>query len=171
MPVEPPLSWQRARQRVPSFLPFAAIGSACIVAGGLVAAVTAPLELAHGSWMAAYLVLALGVAQVALGAGQALLARRPPSPAVVALEVAGWNLSGAAVIAGTLTSTPVLTTVAGAVLLATLLLFIRAVSRGNGEVRETGGGARAARWAYLAVLVILAVSVPVGMLLAWRRHG
>ncbi|HEX6630072.1 MAG TPA: hypothetical protein VF048_03235 [Gemmatimonadaceae bacterium] len=166
-----PVSWQRARQRLPSLLPFAAIGSTCIVAGGLVAAVTAPLELAHGSWMAAYLVLALGVAQVALGAGQSLLARHPPSPAVVALEVAGWNLGGATVVAGTLTGTPVLTTVAGTVLLATLLLFIRAAARGSGEAREPGPGARAARWLYLAVLVILAVSVPVGMLLAWRRHG
>ncbi|HEY0969811.1 MAG TPA: hypothetical protein VGE02_02415 [Gemmatimonadales bacterium] len=163
-----PLSCQHLRERLPSLLPFAVLGSACIVAGGLVAAATAPLELEHGSWMAAYLVLALGVGQAALGAGQSLLADRPPSPTVVALEAGGWNLGGAMVVAGTLLSAPLLTTLAGVALLATLLLFVRGVREGGhgGE-----GSMRTARWLYLAILTILVVSVPVGVVLAWRRHG
>src|SRR5664280_2796146 len=60
-------------------LPFAAVGAACIVAGGLVAAVSAPAPSEHASWAAAYLVLVVGVAQAALGVGQALLALRVPS--------------------------------------------------------------------------------------------
>ena len=38
-------------------LPFGIAGVACIVAGGLVAAVTAPAATEHASWAAAYLVL------------------------------------------------------------------------------------------------------------------
>ena len=49
-------------------LPFAALGAASIVAGGLVAAVTAAAPSQHGTWAAAYLVLvaALTVAAVLL---------------------------------------------------------------------------------------------------------
>lgn len=144
--------------------PFVLLGAACIVAGGLVAAVTAPLGLEHGSWMAAYLVLAAGVAQIALGAGQSLLAPRAPSWPVVWAEVVGWNLGGAAVIAGTLLGAPALTTAAGAVLTATLLLFIFS-SRGS------VGGSRPLLWSYRLVLLILIVSVPVGVLMAWQRHS
>lgn len=34
-----------------------ATGVGCVVLGGVIAAVTGPLDLAHGSWLAAYLVL------------------------------------------------------------------------------------------------------------------
>ena len=53
---------------------FGAVALLCVVAGGLVAAVTGPLRLEHGSWAAAYLVLVGGVAQGALGIAQYFLA-------------------------------------------------------------------------------------------------
>ena len=52
-------------------------GAASIVLGGLVAAVTGPLELEHGSWAAAYLVLVSGVAQWVMGEARSW---RPGSP-------------------------------------------------------------------------------------------
>jgi hypothetical protein len=83
-------------------LPFGIVGVICVVAGGLVAAVTAPAATEHGGRAAAYLVLVAGVAQVGLGFGQALLAPGPLSARLVAIEVAVWNLGNAAVLAGTL---------------------------------------------------------------------
>lgn len=58
-------------------LPFAIVGTACVIAGGLVAAATAPAPSEHGSWAAAYLVLVAGMAQVALAMEQGMLAQAP----------------------------------------------------------------------------------------------
>ncbi|HEY5019315.1 MAG TPA: hypothetical protein VII59_21295, partial [Streptosporangiaceae bacterium] len=82
--------------------PFVAMGTACVVAGGLVAAAVAMAPSELGSWAAAYLVLVGGVAQVALGAGLALLAPRPPGRRAVIAGLAGWNAGNGAVLAGTL---------------------------------------------------------------------
>lgn len=54
-----------ARARANTALPFLAIGTACVIAGGFVAAVTAHAPAEHASWAAAYLVLVAGVAQMA----------------------------------------------------------------------------------------------------------
>jgi predicted acyltransferase len=72
-------------------LPFATLGVACVVAGGFVAAVTAPAPSEHGSWTTGYLVLVAGVSQVALGVGQALLAPRASSRRIVAMEFSAWE--------------------------------------------------------------------------------
>ena len=49
----------------------------------------APSE--HGSWLAAFLVLVAGVAQIALAVGQAMLAPRPPSSRTLVTELIAWN--------------------------------------------------------------------------------
>ena len=108
-------------------LPFVAIGGACIVAGGLVAAVTASSPTEHGTWAVAYLVLVAGVAQVLLGVGQALLAPQVPSPRMVAVAVALVNLSTIAVIAGTLAGFTPVVDAGGALLVAALFLLLRSV--------------------------------------------
>src|SRR6185437_2244306 len=100
--------------------PFAALGTACVVAGGLVAAAVATAPSQLGSWAVAYLVLVGGVTQVALGAGPALLASRPPGRRAVAAELAGWNAGNGAVLAGTLLGAAWLADVGGAVLIAAL---------------------------------------------------
>src|SRR5664280_1845073 len=97
-------------------LPFAAVGAACIVAGGLVAAVSAPAPFEHASWAAAYLVLVVGAAQAALGVGQALLALRVPSRRNVAVQFTAWNLGNAAVLTGTLAGITTLVDTGGALL-------------------------------------------------------
>lgn len=137
------------------------VGGACIVAGGLVAAVTQPLHLAHGSWSAAYLVLVGGVAQIALGAAQrALTGRETPTP-VLAAELAAWNLGSALVIGGTLVGNPVVVDAGGVALVAALAVLARTV---------TGGvGPRWAVWAYRGVLAVLLASIPIGLVLAHVR--
>ena len=67
-------------QRWSSIVPMLAAGGVSIVAGGVVAAVTGPTDWDHGSWVAAFLVLVAGVAQLGVGAGQAQLV--PVAPTV-----------------------------------------------------------------------------------------
>jgi hypothetical protein len=67
-----------------------------------VAAVTARYPTESGTWAVAYLVLVAGVAQIALGAGQALLAAEMPPLRLVIAEFILWNCANTGVLAGTL---------------------------------------------------------------------
>lgn len=71
---------------------FVVIGAVFVVAGGLVAAVSGPTDFEQGSWLAAYLVLVGGVAQMVLGAGQAWLAVRIPPGRSTRIEAWSWNI-------------------------------------------------------------------------------
>jgi hypothetical protein len=147
-------------------LPFTVIGVACVVAGGLVAAATAHAPSQNASWAAAYLVLVGGVAQVGLGLGQALLTGRP-SARVVTIEFACWNAGNAAVIIGTLLDQPAVVDVGGALLVVTLvLLAYRLRARG---VRAGSGARRWQLYGFQLLVVVLAVSIPIGLVLAHLR--
>lgn len=150
--------------------PFVAVGIAAVVAGGFVAAATAPAPSEHGSWAAAYLVLVMGVAQVALGFGQALLAPQPPSRRLVTAEFATWNLGNAAVVAGTLLDTTPMVDAGGLALVAALALAIRAV-RGCARLRQETGRRDLALHGFRALIAVLLVSIPVGLTLAQLRAG
>jgi len=143
-------------------LPFATLGVACVVAGGLVAAATALAPSKHGTWAAAYLVLVAGVAQVALGVGQALMAPKPPSSRLVAAQFVGWNAGTAAVLAGTLLDTTALVDLGGALLIVTLALLVHgmrgAAARRNGLL-----------YAFRLLIAVLLVSIPIGLTLARLR--
>jgi hypothetical protein len=139
---------------------FAILGVICVVGGGLVAASTAPLQSERASWAAAYLVLVAGVAQIALGAGQALLAESPPARGIAAAQVVGWNVGNAAVIVGTLLQVLVVADIGALLLLATLIRSLQVV-------RGTSGGR--AGWLYRGLLVVLVVSIPIGLVLARLR--
>ena len=143
--------------------PFTAAGVGCVVAGGLVAAATAPAPSTHGSWAAAYLVLVAGVAQVALGWGQAALAPRPPARGRVAAQFGAWNLGNAAVLVGTLTGVLPLVDLGGVVLVIGLALLADAVR--GGARHDT----RSRRWwlyGFRLLVVVLLVSIPTGLVLA-----
>jgi hypothetical protein len=150
--------------RWPAARVFVVIGSVSIVAGGLVAAVTRPAGLELGSWLAAYLVLVAGVAQIALGVGQASLAQAPPPARTVRAEAWWWNVGAAATLAGSLTAMPVITTAGGAASIVALSLFFRGV-------HARGTGARRLLSLYRGVVAIVMVSTPIGLALAWIRHG
>lgn len=87
--------WRAAR-------PFAWLGAAAIIAGGLVAAAVAHRPVQQLVWMSAYLVLIVGAAQIGFGAGQAWLSERLPSGGWITGEWIVFNLGNVGVIAGTL---------------------------------------------------------------------
>lgn len=157
-----PRSWR-------PYLPAFVVGSLCVIAGGLVAAVTGPLALTHGSWAAAYLVLVAGVAQIALAGGQALLARHPVGRRLLLVEFAGWNLGNAAVIVGTLWGAAVLVNLGGASLVASLAALLVATRSASGRVDVVANGRPVALLAVRTLVAVLLVSIPVGLWLAHVR--
>lgn len=152
------------RQR--ELLPFTAVGVACVLAGGLVAAATSPAPTEHTSWAAAYLVLVGGVAQVGLGLGQAMFTARTSTP-VITLQTTGWNLGNAAVLTGTLLGDTAWVDLGGALLLVTLGLLSRSLI--STRVREVHGVGRWCLHGYRLLVLTLLVSIPVGLLLAGGR--
>jgi hypothetical protein len=150
--------------RWPAIRPFLAVGAASIVAGGVTAAVTRPTGFELGSWMAAYLVLVAGVAQIALGVGQARLARDVPDRAEVRIELLSWNASVILTIVGTLVGAPVVTTLGALALVFALLRFLAGV-------RTPAAPSNVSLALFRIVLTIVAISTPVGIALAWIRHG
>ena len=138
---------------------FFVAGSACIVAGGLVAAATTPLGLHNGSWSAAYLVLVCGVAQCLFGVVRSRLAPAPLTRTGFSTEFSCWNLGNAAVIAGTLINAPLVVDSGGALLVLVLLTQIS-------HLRHAKPGMNWALWLYGTMIGILLLSIPIGLILA-----
>jgi len=145
-----------------------AAGYLCIVAGGLVAAVTGPLDLVHGSWAAAYLVLVGGIGQLALGWVPGVLGRPTDGGSAWAVLFA-WNLGNAAVLAGTFTGRTIGVDVGSVLLVLALVLALVALSGWRSEVLAGDRWRRLLGWSYLGLLVLLVVSIPVGIVLAHLR--
>lgn len=143
-------------------LPFHLLALAWVITGGLTAAVTGPLGLEHGSWSAAFQVLVGGVMQGMLGVAQHRLAPRPPSQSMLLAQLLTWNLGSLAVIGGTVAAAPLLVDAGGAMLVVTMVLMLRTVGR-------TARGPRWLLWLFRAGLVLTALSIPVGLVLAHLR--
>ncbi|MDE3131080.1 MAG: hypothetical protein KGL16_07985 [Acidobacteriota bacterium] len=147
----------KARER----LVFLAVAAVMIIGGGLVAAINGAASFAHGSWLAAYLVLVGGVAQLALGFGCLLLPRAECPPRLRRAQLWLWNVGILTVAAG------VLTNLFG-------LVLTGSVVTATGLASFAGGGGRASNpgrnrvLAYRLVIGALAISVLVGGVLA---HG
>lgn len=138
---------------------FFLVGSACIVVGGLVAAVTTPLGLAKGSWSAAYLVLVCGVAQCLFGVARSKLAQAPLTRMGFLTEFSCWNLGNAAVIVGTVLNAPAVLDCGGALLIVVLLMQIS-------HLRHAKPGMSWALRLYGTVIGMLLLSIPIGLILA-----
>jgi hypothetical protein len=148
-----------------------AIGVFSVVLGGLVAAVTGPLDLVHGSWLAAYLVLVGGVTQCAMGQARF---RRPDAmgPRGSWAQIGCWNLGNAVVIGTTLAGEPLAVDLGSALLVIALAIAFRAARPGAGTAAPaTGGWSPLVGLAYRALLLVLALSIPVGMALSQSRHS
>ncbi len=158
-----------ARARWAASWPLFALGAIGIVSGGLVAAATAPSPTEHGSWAAAYLVLVVGVAQIALAAGQAALSANSPSARLIDIETVGWNVANGLVVAGTLANIHALVYAGGALLVVAPATFASGV-RGH-EATTVLRGSRWPLYAFRALVVLLLVSVPTGLVLATVRGG
>lgn len=143
--------------------PFVVIGVLCVIAGGLVAAVTAPVASEQTSWASAYLVLVVGVAQVGLGLGSSALAPRPPSRISQVGTLALWNLGNGSVLAGVLLDLTTLIDIGGGALVIALVIALRTVRRSMGPTLLIR--------AYWLLVAILALSIPVGLVLSRIRGG
>ncbi|MFE6733924.1 hypothetical protein [Microbacterium sp. NPDC057650] len=150
------------RSRAEVVLGLAVVGVVMVVLGGLLAAVTGPLELAKGSWAAAYLVLVAGVTQVAMGVA---LRRWGGRVGAAWWQFVLWNLGNAAVILGTLLASPALVFVGSAALVAALALAFLATLRGA-RTQD-----RMLLIGYRLLLVLVVVSIPVGMVLFVIRQA
>jgi hypothetical protein len=168
--------WQVATQRSParvhaapdsrrwrSNVPLLVAGGVAIVAGGLIAAVTGPTAWDHGSWVAAFLVLVAGVAQVGIAIAQSALDAAAPTARFASVECGLWSSGCVAVVAATLLSNPLTVSIGSALLAATLMMAAFAV-RGSGDQR------RVPLLLYRALLIVLLASIPIGVALAWARH-
>ncbi|GAB2524053.1 hypothetical protein [Paramicrobacterium agarici] len=147
-----------------SSIPFLWVGTIAIIVGGLIAAVTSPLNLEHGSWASAYIVLIVGVALIFFGVTQSLLTERVTGR-TAAIEISGWMLGSLAVLGGTLVETPWVVDVGGAILVLTLVVFALAVRTGT-RTRATWP-----LWTFRFVLIVIVVSIPIGLVLSHLRHG
>lgn len=140
--------------------PFWAMGALAIVVAGGLSGALAHAASRQAMWLVAYLVLVVGVAQLALAAGQFWLASFPPSRSLLVAEWAIFNAAHALVIAGALSVRPAWVTAGTLTLVVALGLFLRGVHGG------TGG-----RWlyAYRTLVVFLGASALVGVLLTFLR--
>lgn len=136
---------------------FTATGLAAIVAAGLILAATIQRPTPELTWLSAYLVLVVGIAQVVLGVGQAELGARLPSFEWLAAEWALFNLGNLGVITGTLLGSSLIV-LAGTVLFAAgLVLF------------ATGAFGRRSWWrrvGYYAVICVVLAGAVVGLVSA-----
>lgn len=135
-------------------------GVAFVVLGGLVAAVTGPLGLDRGSWLAGYLVLVCGVAQCVLSDRRRLIAGRAAPPRRSWTGLACWNGGNVLVIVGTLTTAPLVAELGGVALGCALALAL---------ADTRGAGRRVRAVLFRTVCAVLLVSVPIGLTLTHLR--
>jgi hypothetical protein len=139
-------------------LPFLVAALVCVVAGGLLAAATAYVTTQKTAWATAYLVLVGGIAQAGLGAALSGLAQRPSARLAWVVFVL-FNAGNVGVLTGQLTGLVAMTLIGGAVLVAALVVVIVATRRGVPAHPVLV-------WGFRALVVVLAVSIPTGLLLA-----
>ncbi|ORI13577.1 hypothetical protein BJI47_21405 [Rhodococcus sp. 1168] len=136
------------------------LGVCFVIAGGLVAAVTGPLDLARGSWLAAYSVLVGGVAQCALAVGHTVTGAPAPTSQMSWIRLAGWNLGNLLVIVGALLRVPILVDIGAVPLVVALVLTLRSTRHARRRILAVG---------YRLVLLVLIASIPIGVTLSHAR--
>lgn len=141
--------------------PFLGLGGVAILVGGLISAGTASVAGYSSAWAVAYLVLVVGVAQIAFGVGQAWLSDHRPSPRLRGAQFLAYNVGNVGVLLGTLSGNVWMVDVGGLLLVAALALFLRGV-------RSTTARGGWALVAYRGLLLIILISVPVGLVLVRR---
>lgn len=146
---------ERALQRA---LPFLVAAAAAVTAGGLLAAATAYVTTQKTAWATAYIVLVMGVAQAGIGAAMGWLAQRARvRTAWIALVL--FNLGSIGVLIGQLTGVIALTFTGGALVVAALAVIVAATRGGS-------PGHPGLVWSFRVLILVLAVSIPIGLTLA-----
>ncbi|HEU4362374.1 MAG TPA: hypothetical protein VFR27_12830 [Mycobacterium sp.] len=146
------------------FGPFALPGAISVIAGGsLAAAIAAPAPTRHGVWAAAYLVLVLGVGQIVLGIGPALLASTPPSARMVTVTATLFNIANIAILLGIVTNHITVFDAGSLLLLIALALFLHGVWHGARRGWPL--------YVYRLLVAVLAVSIPIGLLITTAANS
>ncbi len=133
-----------------------------VIAGGLVAAITGPLDLTKGSWLSAYLVLVAGVALGVLSKQSRILEAPHASPGREWSVIWLWLVGNALVVSGALMAMPILTDIGGLALCVVLVLALLATRAARRQ---------ALAWLLRVVYVVMLVSIPVGLTLTHIRSA
>lgn len=143
---------------------FVGFGSLAVIAGGLLSAFVAGNPSYVTSWAVAYIVLIVGVVQIALGLGVGRLARRQSSTLLLTSAFLAFNLGNAAVISGTVIKyatgdNTILVDIGSLLTALAMIFFIRLVR-----------GATKTKWliAYYILVGVVFVSMVVGVFLATK---
>lgn len=130
----------------------------------MLSAVTGPLGLSKGSWASAYLVLVAGVAQYVMGLAAAHW-RRAGAEALGWWWFAVWNLGHIGVLTGSvLGATAVVFVGSGILVIALVMAFVSTCALRRPAHRMLLLG-------YRVLLVLLAISIPIGMVMSALRNG
>ena len=146
-------------------LPHYIAGAAQVIIGGLLAAVTAHATTQKTAWATAYVVLVGGVAQIILGWAFTELAPRTKPKWSWSVFVA-WNLGNLGVLLGQLTGSLLVTDVGSAVLAVGLILTLVATWR---DAKNRDVPHPILLLGFRIVMVVLAISIPIGVVLAHLR--
>lgn len=146
---------------LPVTLLFGALGVDAILAGGLLAAFTASRPSQFYSWATAYLVLVVGVLQIAFSISLYLLAKKPDSK-TVALSFILYNLGNLCVVLGTALKNTwqnhtIIVDLGGLLLAVAMLVFMFAVR----DAKKTW-----LRTIFYTLTAVIFISIPIGLLLA-----
>lgn len=142
-----------------SAIPFAIIACISIIAAGFISAITAFSPSYYASWVVAYLVLVVGVAQLMLGFGQAYLAEKAPSRSLLMAEIVLFNAANIATVAGTLLGWLVVVYIGAILMILSLALFLWGVRIAHRKHLWLLYGFR-------AIVFILMVSAGIGLVIA-----
>lgn len=134
-------------------------------AGTLAIAIESVAPFDHGVWLIAYLLLVGSLAPYLLAAGEAALFGSRPVGRAVDAQPALWAVGTIAVPAGVLADSRVLVVLGSAALLAALASMASAGLASRPRRSVSGRGRLEV--AYGALVVFMAVSVAVGLTLAW----
>jgi peptidoglycan/LPS O-acetylase OafA/YrhL len=142
---------------------FNVVGFLAVAVGGLLAAFSARRPSRLMLWLVAYLVLIEGLVQIGLAAGWRQLDMPGSWPTLAAFLI--YNLGNAAVIAGRALKgrtqqAPTLVNLGDALLAAAMLLLAWSVRHAQ------------ASWTlawFLALVLVILISMPIGLLLSSRR--
>lgn len=142
-----------------SAIPFAIIAGISIIAAGFISAITAFSPSYSASWAVAYLILVVGVAQLALGFGQAAFAEKPPSKNLVGAEVVLFNLANLATLLGTLLAWIALVYLGAVLMMIALALFLWGT-------RQAKPGRVWLVYGFRAIIFVLLISAGIGLVIA-----
>lgn len=151
-----PSAWTHIRSRA-----FVILGTIAVVGGGLMSAAIAPHPSYHGSWAVAYIVLVLGVAQLALGVAQTAVTGGTTRSGTITAQVIAFNVGGVATLVGTLMGAAPVLWVGAVLQVIALVLFLVATAHGR-----RGATVIVAR----IITILLLVSTPVGIVLQAVTH-